>query len=39
MLQRLDLSGNALTGTLPVGIGQLTALAWLDISDNVLSGV
>ena len=37
-LNRLDLSGNQLTGPLPPELGQLTYLQQLDLSDNQLTG-
>lgn len=38
-LQRLDLSGNRLTGAPQSQIGQLTDLVSLDLSDNMLTGL
>ena len=38
VVQQLDLSRNALTGSLPDGLGQLAALQDLDLSSNGLSG-
>lgn len=38
-LVELDLSGNALTGSLPGEIRFVTALQVLDVSDNMMTGV
>ena len=35
---KLDLSGNNLSGSLPVELGNLTQLEWLVLSDNSLQG-
>jgi Leucine rich repeat len=37
-LAYLDLSGNALKGTIPTSLGSMTALAYLDLSGNTLKG-
>lgn len=39
LLEVLDLSSNYLTGTLPIGISQLTTVKSLDLSNNQLEGL